>query len=40
MPDNLNDERAADGVADSIAATAIISIVVLTMYLWLGGMPS
>lgn len=40
MSDNLNDERAADGVADSIAATAIISIVVLTMYLWLGGMPS
>lgn len=40
MSDNLNDERAADGVADSIAATAIISIVVLAMYLWLGGMPS
>lgn len=40
MSDNLNQERAADGVADSIAVTAIIAIVVITMYIWLSGMPS
>ena len=40
MSDKLNQERAADGVADSVAATAIIAIVVLTMYIWLSGMPS
>ncbi len=28
-----------DGVADAIAATAIISIVVVTLYLWLAAMP-
>lgn len=28
-----------DGAADAIAATAIISIVVVTLYLWLAGMP-
>ncbi|MEH6582126.1 MAG: methionine synthase [Halioglobus sp.] len=33
-------ERSADGAADSIAATAIISLVVFTLYLWLSGMPS
>lgn len=40
MSDELNNERKADGVADSIAATAIVSVVVLAMYLWLSGMPS
>lgn len=40
MSEELNNERNADGVADSIAATAIISVVVLGMYLWLSGMPS
>jgi len=40
MSNNLNDERTADGVADSIAAVAVISIVVLTLYVWLSGMPS
>jgi hypothetical protein len=40
MSDELNQERAADGDADAIAATAVISIVVLGMYLWLSGMPS
>lgn len=29
-----------DGAADAIAATAIISIVVVALYLWLAGMPS
>ncbi|WP_460588109.1 methionine synthase [Haliea atlantica] len=28
-----------DGSADAIAATAIISIVVFSLYLWLSGMP-
>lgn len=32
--------REGDGSADSIAATAIISLVVFTLYLWLSGMPS
>ena len=40
MSEELNNERKEDGVADSIAVTAIISVVVLTMYLWLSGMPS
>ncbi len=40
MTDNTNQERNADGVADSIAATAIIAIVVCTMYIWLSGMPT
>ncbi len=35
-----NNERQADGTADAIAATAIISVVVLTLYIWLSGMPS
>lgn len=39
MSEELN-ERQADGVADSIAVTAVISVVVLTMYIWLSGMPS
>lgn len=29
-----------NGAADSIAATALISLVVLTLYIWLSGMPS
>ena len=40
MSEELNQERKADGVADSIAATAVISVIVLTMYLWLSGMPT
>jgi hypothetical protein len=32
---NLN-----DGTADAIAATAIVTIVVFSLYLWLSGMPS
>jgi hypothetical protein len=35
-----NEERDADGVADSIAATGIIAVVILTLYIWLSGMPS
>lgn len=40
MSDQINEERAADGVADAIAATAIITVIVLGLYLWLSGMPS
>ena len=32
---NLN-----DGTADAIAAVAIVSIVVFSVYLWLSGMPA
>jgi hypothetical protein len=40
MSEQQNLEREEDGAADSIAATAIISLIVLTMYIWLSGMPS
>ena len=40
MSDQINQEREADGVADAIAVTAIITVVVLALYLWLSGMPS
>ena len=40
MSDELNAERESDGVADAIAVTAIMAVVVFTMYLWLSGMPS
>jgi hypothetical protein len=40
MSDQQDLERDADGAADAVAATAIISLIVLTLYLWLSGMPS
>ena len=40
MTEESDRERDADGVADSIAATAIISVAVLIVYVWLAGMPS
>lgn len=40
MSDDMNAEREADGVADAIAATAIISVVIFTMYLWLSSMST
>ena len=40
MSDQQDLERTEDGKADAIAATAIISVIVLTMYIWLSGMPS
>jgi len=40
MSDNPNFERESDGVADACAVTAIMGLVVLTLYLWLSGMPS
>lgn len=40
MSDQFDSEREEDGTADAIAATAVIAIVVLVMYIWLSGMPS
>ncbi len=40
MSEESNNQDTGDGTADAIAATAVISIVVLTLYLWLSGMPS
>ena len=40
MSDQSNSEREADGVADAIAVTAIVAVIVVTLYLWLSGMPS
>ena len=40
MADDSNIEREADGVADAIAVTAIIGVIVLTLCIWLQGMPS
>ncbi len=40
MSDSQDLERKADGAADAIAATAIIAIVIVTLYFWLSGMPS
>jgi len=39
MSEESANKHAGDGAADAIAATAIISIVVLAAYLWLAGMP-
>ena len=38
MSDDL--QRDDDGAADAIAATAVISIIVFSLYVWLSGMPS
>ncbi|MDX1736444.1 MAG: methionine synthase [Halioglobus sp.] len=35
-----NDARDGDGRADAYAATAVITIAVFAVYLWLAGMPS
>jgi hypothetical protein len=40
MSDDLGQQHDDNGAADSIAATALISLVVLTLYIWLSGMPS
>ena len=40
MSDSQDLERKADGAADAITATAIIAIVIMTLYFWLSGMPS
>jgi hypothetical protein len=40
MSNQPSNERDDDGIADSMATVAIITIVVTVMYLWLSGMPS
>ena len=40
MAGDPNSERREDGIADAIAATAIVAVVVFAVYLWLSGMPS
>jgi hypothetical protein len=40
MSEETNQSSDADGTADAIAATAIISLVVFSLYLWLSGMPA
>jgi hypothetical protein len=40
MSDKINADREADGMADAIAVTAIIAVIVLTMCIWLSGMPT
>ena len=40
MSDETNKKDAGDGAADAIAATALVALAVLTMYIWLSGMPS
>ncbi len=35
-----NTDRDSDSSADAIAVTAIIGVVVFTLYIWLAGMPS
>lgn len=34
------DKSSSDGRADAIAATAIITIIVVAMTIWLAGMPA
>lgn len=40
MTEQGNTPKDSDGMADAIAATAVISIIVVALYIWLSGMPS
>jgi hypothetical protein len=40
MSEHNNAPDSGDGTADAIAATAIITIIVVTLTIWLAGMPS
>ena len=40
MSDDTQNSVDSDGRADAFAATAIIGIIVLGLYIWLSGMPS
>lgn len=40
MDQETHEKDAEDGAADAIAATAVITLVVFTLYLWLSGMPA
>tara|TARA_B100001063_G_scaffold245136_1_gene279899 strand:+ start:1394 stop:1504 length:111 start_codon:yes stop_codon:yes gene_type:complete len=36
----MSKSKIEDGMADAMAATGIISIVLLTLIIWLNGLPS
>ncbi|MEK9534301.1 MAG: methionine synthase [Halieaceae bacterium] len=36
----MSKSKLEDGVADAVAATAIISVVLVTLVIWLSGFPS
>lgn len=36
----MSKSKIEDGMADAIAATGIISIVLVTLVIWLSGLPS
>ncbi|MBL6699066.1 methionine synthase [Luminiphilus sp.] len=36
----MSKSKIEDGMADAIAATGIISVVLLTLIIWLNGLPS
>jgi hypothetical protein len=40
MNDKQNSKDAGDGAADAFAVTALITIAVVAIYVWLSGMPS
>jgi hypothetical protein len=40
MSDNSEQQKNRDGMADAGATIAIIAIVVITLYVWLSGMPT
>jgi hypothetical protein len=40
MSENSKQENNRDGLADAGATIAIIAIVVITLYVWLSGMPT
>lgn len=36
----MSKSKLEDGAADALAAAAIVTIIVITLALWLGGMPA
>jgi hypothetical protein len=40
MSQDTDQQSKGDGMADSMAAVAVITIIILTLYIWLSGMPS
>jgi len=40
MSDETQEPQNGDGAADAFAATTVIAVVVLALYIWLSGMPS
>ena len=37
---NQNAKDAGDGMADAMAATAVIGLIIVTLVFWLSGFPS